>query len=177
MNRLGHFKTITKHRHLVFKVARRIGIFWQGLAHDLSKYSHTEFYNGAKYYSGDHSPTRDERIDKGFSEAWLHHKGRNKHHFEYWWDYDIKSKKYVPTKMPLRYVKEMFADRVAACKVYKKEKYTNSSPLEYLIFEKAEEYFHPDTYRLIESWLTMLSEKGEEETFKYLKSIKNDSDY
>ena len=30
-----------------------------------------------------------EREDTGVSTAWLHHKGRNKHHYEHWVDYSI----------------------------------------------------------------------------------------
>ena len=42
---------------------------------------------GAKYYQGNRSPNEIERREKGYSAAWLHHKGRNKHHLEYWIDY------------------------------------------------------------------------------------------
>ena len=57
MNKLiGHFRTITKHRHAVIRNCRRAGILWQGLRHDLSKYSPTEFIPGVKYYVGTHSP-------------------------------------------------------------------------------------------------------------------------
>ena len=81
-----HFKTITKHRHLVRAGCFRVGLYWQGLTHDLSKYSLTEFLPGAKYYQGNRSPNAAEREDKGYSEAWMHHKGRNRHHYEYWTD-------------------------------------------------------------------------------------------
>ena len=81
-----HFKTITKHRWLVLKGCFRVGLYAQGLTHDLSKYSPTEFRMGAKYYQGTRSPNAAEREDKGYSEAWMHHKGRNRHHYEYWTD-------------------------------------------------------------------------------------------
>lgn len=84
----------------------------------MSKYSPTEFWSGAHYYTGTHSPITEERKVKGYSEAWLHHKGRNRHHFEYWTFYSSAKRDYVPVKMPLRYVKEMLADRVAASMVY-----------------------------------------------------------
>ncbi|MBS7390396.1 MAG: catalase, partial [Oscillospiraceae bacterium] len=113
-NVIGHFRTITRHRHKVIKHCFKAGIGWQGLRHDLSKYSPTEFFNGVKYYDGTRSPNELERLDRGYSKAWLHHKGRNKHHFEYWNDYNPKIRKYAPVKMPLNYVIEMFCDRVAA---------------------------------------------------------------
>ena len=81
-NVIGHFRTITKHRHKVIKHCFKAGIGLQGLRHDLSKYSPTEFFNGVKYYDGTRSPNELERLDRGYSKAWLHHKGRNKHHFE-----------------------------------------------------------------------------------------------
>ena len=127
----GHFATVTKHRHLVIKHCRKAGILCQGLRHDLSKYSPTEFLPGVKYYTGTRSPNEGERTENGYSLAWMHHKGRNRHHFEYWTDYNPTSKLVEPVKMPVKYVAEMFCDRVAACKVYYKEKYTEKTPLEY----------------------------------------------
>ena len=121
-----HFITITKHRHVVIKHCRKAGILWQGLRHDLSKYSPSEFIPGAKYFQGDRSPNEEERRLYGYSKAWMHHKGRNRHHFEYWTDYDPKTKLMEPVKMPPRYVAEMFCDRVAACRIYQGEKYTDA---------------------------------------------------
>ena len=43
-----HFKTITKHKFLVMRQCFKVGLYWQGLTHDLSKYSPTEFFVGAK---------------------------------------------------------------------------------------------------------------------------------
>lgn len=84
-----HFKTITRHKLLVMKYCFRIGLYKQGLLHDLSKYSPTEFLVGCKYYQGTRSPNNAEREDIGVSTSWLHHKGRNKHHFEHWVDYSV----------------------------------------------------------------------------------------
>ena len=82
----GHLKTVTKHRRMVRKLCFKCGLYWQGLTHDLSKYSPTEFWNGVKFYTGTKSPHLGEREKYGYSKAWLHHKGRNKHHAEYWQD-------------------------------------------------------------------------------------------
>ena len=46
---LAHFHTITKHKILVMKECFRVGLYRQGLLHDLSKYSPTEFRVGCKY--------------------------------------------------------------------------------------------------------------------------------
>lgn len=169
-NALGHFKTITKHRHKVMKHCFKAGIGLQGMRHDLSKYTPIEFLNGAKYYDGTRSPNELEREDKGYSEAWLHHKGRNRHHFEYWNDYSPILKRNAPVKMPLKYVVEMFCDRVAASKTYLGDKYTDEYPLAY--FERGRDHrlIHPETSDLLEKLLTMLRDEGEEKTFKYIKN-------
>lgn len=167
---LSHFRTITKHRHAVIKNCFKAGIGFQGLRHDLSKYSLEEFIPGAKYYVGTRSPNEIERTEQGYSGAWLHHKGRNKHHFEYWTDYNMQEKKVLPVEMPKKYVAEMFCDRVAASKIYNKEKYTDSFPLEYFLRGRDKRTIHPKTSEDIEFLLRMLSEKGEEETFGYIKN-------
>ena len=174
---IKHFITITKHRNKVISHCFKAGIGYQGLFHDLSKYSYTEFSKGAKYYQGSRSPNEMERELFGYSEAWLHHKGRNKHHFEYWNDVNMKTKRYEPVKMPIRYLKEMFCDRVAASKIYQGEKYTDSHPLEYYTKGNAKEKMHPDTAAFLEKLLVMLTEKGEKETFEYLRSVPNDYNY
>lgn len=174
----GHLHTITKHRHTVMRHCFKAGIPWRGLVHDLSKYSPTEFLPGVKYYTGTHSPTDGERRKYGHSKAWMHHKGRNKHHFDYWMDYSIPQKKVIPVKMPLVYVIEMFCDRVAACKTYQKDKYTQTSALEYYNRRSSEEYMHPETKALLCKLVTMLADKGEKETFRYIrKELRKSKDY
>ena len=83
----GHFKTITTHKLVVMQECFKIGLYKQGLLHDMSKYGPTEFIQGCKNYQGTASPHLKERKEKGYSSAWLHHKGINKHHLEYWIDY------------------------------------------------------------------------------------------
>lgn len=144
--------------------------------HDLSKYSPTEFFNGVKYYQGMRSPNEAEREDIGYSRAWMHHKGRNRHHFEYWIDYNPVTKRQEPVKMPAVFVAEMFCDRMAASKTYMKENYTDSAPLNYFLNAKARRIINPETSELLEGWLNMLAERGEKETFaeirRYLKKNK-----
>ena len=164
-----HLKTITKHRWLVLKGCFRVGLYWQGLTHDLSKYSPTEFWIGAKYYQGTRSPNAAEREDKGYSEAWMHHKGRNPHHYEYWTDMNRESHRYEPIPMPRRYLVEMVMDRRAACKTYEGKAYTSASPLNYLERSREKDLMHPQTLRELRCILTMLRDKGEKETFRYLR--------
>ncbi len=175
MKAIRHFITITHHKILVMQGCFRIGLYKQGFLHDMSKYSPTEFLVGCRYYKGYMSPNNAERADRGYSSAWLHHKGRNKHHLEYWIDYAVSNgddkahTKMEGMKMPIRYVCEMFIDRVSASKNYQKEKYTDKSALEY--YEKSVDHYmiHPDTKAMLEYLLVMLSVKGEEYTYSYIK--------
>ena len=164
-----HFKTITHHRWLVMLGCFRVGLYWQGLTHDLSKYSPTEFAIGARYYQGTRSPNAQEREEKGFSEAWMHHKGRNKHHYEYWTDMSKATGRYESYPMPRRYFVEMIMDRRAACMVYQGKNYTSGSALEYYEKSRERSIMHPEIQRQLQFVLTMLRDDGEEKTFRYLK--------
>ena len=75
---IGHTKTVMKHRREVRKLCFKCGLYWQGLTHDLSKYSTTEFINGVRFFTGTASPHNGERKAYGYSKAWLHHKAHNK---------------------------------------------------------------------------------------------------
>ena len=178
MDIIGHFVTITEHRLEVMKYCFRCGLYLQGLTHDLSKYAPVEFLNGARYYQGYRSPNNAEREAKGYSESWLHHKGRNRHHYEYWFDYQFGEKDAIisPVPMPKKYIVEMFMDRVAACKVYQKEKYSVASPLAYYRSGKTIDLLHPETAKLLETLLTMLAKHGEDYTNLYIrkKVLQND---
>lgn len=172
MHPIRHFITITKHRNEVIRLCFKAGIGFQGLFHDLSKYSPTEFIPGAKYYTGKESPNNGERYATGYSLAWMHHKGRNRHHFEFWYDYDMATKKIVPMPMPDRYIKEMFCDRVAASKTYGGASYTQDAPLRYLTKSTAHEKMTSETYLKLLYLLKMLAEKGERETLKFIRNCK-----
>lgn len=165
-----HFCTITYHKYLVMKGCFAVGLYCQGLLHDMSKYSWTEFRVGAKYYQGTRSPNNAEKEDVGYSSAWLHHKGRNKHHLEYWLDYGFPpDKRITGMRMPEKYVVEMFMDRIAACKVYMKEDYHDIAPLEYYERGKTIMILHAESMELLETMLHMLAEQGEKKTFEYVK--------
>ncbi len=165
-----HFKTINHHKLLVMKGCFAVGLYWQGLTHDLSKYSWVEFSVGAKYFQGDKSPNNAEREATGVSMAWLHHKGRNKHHLEYWIDYGLtENHEMTGMEMPVRYVVEMYCDRVAACKTYQKDAYTDSSALEYYQKGKAKYMMHPNTAKLLEDMLNHLAKYGEAATNDYIR--------
>lgn len=172
MNIWKHFKTITYHKYLVMKGCFKIGLYWQGIVHDFSKYSPSEFRIGVKYYQGNRSPNNAEREAKGYSAAWLHHKGRNKHHYEYWLDYSLLSKggEMLPAPMPDKYIAEMFVDRVAASKVYNGADYTDASPWHYYELGRENAPLHPHTKEVLEILLQMLMQKGEKETYRYIRT-------
>ena len=149
----------------------RVGLYWQGLTHDLSKYSPTEFLSGAKYYQGTRSPNAAEREDKGYSEAWMHHKGRNRHHYEYWTDMSRQTRRYESLPMPRKYLVEMVMDRRAACMTYEGKRYTDASALAYFNRGHERDLMHPQTREELCYILTMLAQKGEEETFRFLKEV------
>lgn len=171
---IKHFKTITRHKLYVCRGCFRVGLYWQGLTHDLSKYSPVEFLAGCRYWQGFQSPNNAERKDKGYSSAWLHHKGRNRHHFEYWLDYSAdKSADHilVGCRMPRRYVAEMLMDRIAASKNYNGASYTDHDPLAYFQKGRARGLMHPETAAELEKLLTILDQKGEEELYRYVKNV------
>ncbi|MDD5924188.1 MAG: DUF5662 family protein [Clostridia bacterium] len=172
MNIFGHLHTINKHKFLVMKHCFRVGLYKQGLLHDLSKYSPTEFLPGIKYYQGNQSPNNVERKLNGCSLAWLHHKGRNKHHLEYWIDYSPEGDHMMTgMKMPVNYVVEMVCDRIAASQNYNKEKYTDADSWNYYVKSKEHYMLHPETRALLEKLLLMVKDEGEKATFDYMKNV------
>ena len=69
MKWLEHLKTINHHKRLVMELCFKLGLYRQGLLHDMSKYSPTEFLVAAKYYQGTRSPNAAEREAKGYTSA------------------------------------------------------------------------------------------------------------
>ena len=176
-NAWNHFRTITHHRLLVMKGCFQVGLYRQGLLHDLSKYTWTEFKTGVRYYQGDRSPNAAEKEIMGYSPAWLHH--RNKHHFEYWTDVSTREDNWriVGVKMPVRYFVEMVMDRIAASRTYRGRAYTDGDPYAYFSRSKDVLTMHPETKRELDKVLRMLEKKGEPYTFRYLRYLLKKGDY
>ena len=169
-NMLKHFITITRHRHMVMRYCFKSGLYLQGLLHDLSKYSPQEFFPSVKYFAnGKYSPTTKERATIGYSKAWLHHKGRNKHHSEYWFDIDPTTKRYMPVEMPNRYLAESICDRIAASKNYNRKNFKREFVLDYFLNEKDRMIMHPNTKEKMEELLRLYVKNGEKFIFKYMK--------
>ncbi len=163
----GHLKTVHDHRREVRRYCFACGLYYQGLTHDLSKYSPAELAESVKYFQGWRSPYDAERELYGYAPGWLHHKGLNRHHWEYW--YDMQKGAYRPVKMPYRYLVESVCDRIAASRVYLKENYTQASPLEYFLSRPARNYMHPETAAEMEAILRDVAENGEDAAFARIR--------
>lgn len=169
MKLIRHLHNVNIHRFYVFKLCCKVGIPFQGLTHDLSKYSLSELIPSVKYFTdGKKSPLAEEKSIKGYSLAWLHHKGRNKHHFEYWYDYNARVKTPI---IPFKYMKEMICDRVSASKVYYKDNYNNNRALEYFNSQKDKIKMDKRLISFLEEVFIRLSKEGE--SFLNNKNLKD----
>ena len=140
----------------------KIGEPWRGLVHDLSKYSPTEFGESVKYYVGTHSPIIEAKKEKGYSKAWLHHKGRNKHHVEYWIDYQAPD---VTPVMPYPYAAEMICDKLAAGIIYMGKQWTKEAELSYWEEkEKDKLEMNPKIRDFITAVMTEVAKEGIDQT-------------
>ena len=167
-NVFRHFWLVTKHKHEVFKNCLKCGIVWQGIVHDLSKFTPVEFIEGARYFQGNRSPIGACRRETGVSKAWLHHKGRNKHHIEYWHDVECK----VHPMMPYKYAVECVCDKLAATKIYNGKSYTNQKPLEHWLSYGYKVLGHPKTMEFIRVVFEDIQLHGEDFVLnkKYMKN-------
>ena len=167
-----HLNLVNKHRFLVFKLSIKAGIPFRGLVHDLSKYSPTEFFESVKYYKGSYSPISACKKENGYSKAWLHHKGRNKHHHEYWYDYAAPNQAAL---IPYKYTAEMICDTLAAGMTYQGKKWTNDYQLKYYLKDRKTKHINPITDAILLEVYEMISKKGINEVInsKTLKRIYN----
>ena len=157
--KLRHFKTVCKHKAIVFRECAACGIPLQGLTHDLSKFSLSEFIPSARYFQGDRSPIEAEKEETGYSAAWMHHKGHNPHHWEYWTDFDSDGG-VIANPIPYKYVVEMVCDWIGAGMAYSKGKWAQDEPLKYFFKVRNGRHFHPVTESLILAFLTCIKDEG-----------------
>ena len=168
---LQHLKTIRIHRKYVRKMCFKMGLFWQGLFHDLSKYSYTEL-KMCKYWTGKGSPHQACREQIGYSPSWIHHYHKNKHHFQYWWD-ENEVGKIIPIKMPYKYVVESFCDMVGASKAYGGNTWTPMSVWNYWQSKcKGKRLMHHESEYLIEKLLWNYYQLGEQKFLVWYKNNK-----
>ena len=157
--RWKYFRTVVRHRRIVRHECFSCGLYWRGLMHDLSKYFPVEFSASAKYFQGNRSPIEAEKEACGYSAAWMHHKGHNPHHWEYWTDFGSNGE-VVANKIPWKYVIEMVCDWIGAGKAYNRGAWKQSDPFDYYHKVRAGRHFHPDTERLIIHLLNMIKWYG-----------------
>lgn len=143
---IKHLHVVNRHRFKVFLFCCKVGIPFQGLIHDLSKYSPTEFFESVRYFQGDRSPIKKCKEVNGYSKAWLHHKGRNKHHYEYWYDYNLEEPCPI---IPFKYVLEMLCDSFAAGMTYQGKKWTKEYQLGYWNKVKDDAKMRPEIKKVL----------------------------
>lgn len=160
-----HFKKICVHKYWVSFYCNKAGIFWQGIIHDLSKFSPTEFWESVKYYQGNDSPINACKKDKGYSMAWFHHRGRNKHHYEMWIDdFDHGGN---PLIMPYKYAVELICDYLAAGRTYMGKNFTYKKEYEWWLNKKTDTLtMHPVIQDFVELVLSDLMEKEQFNNWK-----------
>lgn len=151
MKYVRHLITITRHKFFVMVACFRCGLIWQGLLHDMSKYSPVEFFASAKYFQGNGSPIDKEKNEHGYSVAWQHHKGKNPHHWHYWTDFE--DGKLIVLKMPPRFVIEMVCDWVGAGKAYNKGNWNLDTLKQWYAKNRDIYYLHTSTKAYIDAMM------------------------
>ena len=162
----------------LFKVTEGLGLGMGGMEGTCGAISAAAVLAGLKISTADLEKPNSKGTSYKASKAWLHHKGRNKHHFEYWIDVSLnKEEGLVGNKMPVNYVAEMLCDRIAACEVYRGKNYTSAAPMEYYEFTKKYITIHPETRALLEKLLTILKDEGEESAYAYIRKLLKKGSY
>lgn len=148
MNRFfGHLRTVLRHKRYVFRCMAQCGHPLQGFLHDMSKFSPAEFWTSVKYYQGFRSPIDAEKEDKGYSLAWFHHRGRNKHHSQYWCDISFGEVK--PCRIPEKYLLELICDTIGAGKAYLGKDWNSHKPIEWFTGRDKNSFYHPETKKAL----------------------------
>lgn len=159
-----HLNKILTHKRWVAHYCFMCGLYWQGIMHDMSKFSPTEFWESVKYYQGTRSPINACKEDKGYSMAWFHHRGRNKHHWEFWMDDFEKGS--IPKKMPFKYALEMICDYLGAGRAYAGDTFTMDGEYAWWLSKKDIVKMHKDTFVFTCEIMDHMKEYGIEETLK-----------
>lgn len=170
VNCVKHLKKVCTHKYWVFRYCVKAGIPLQGIFHDMSKFSIVEFFESVKYYQGDSSPIDAAKKDKGYSNAWMHHKGRNKHHYEYWQDnFDNGG---TSLEMPVKYKKEMICDYMGAGRAYYGKQFTFEKEYKWWQNKKAKPIaMHKNDLAFIDKFFEIGVSKGEDIAFAMLRQL------
>ena len=158
-NAVGHFSVICRHKYYVFQNCLVAGMPLTGIMHDMSKFSYIEFMEGVKYYQGTKSPIIACKEAEGYSKGWLHHKGRNKHHYEYWQDNFDQGGKSL--QIPFKYALELVCDYIAAGKAYAGDSFTYQREYEWWLNKlKKPLAMHKQTKLFITYMLKSMADKN-----------------
>lgn len=180
MNAWKHFKKICIHKYWVGYYCFKCGLYWQGITHDLSKFSPAEFIESIKYYQGDRSPLEACKEQKGYSDAWLHHKGRNKHHYQYWTDDfdDYYSDKGITLiKMPFKYALELLCDYLGAARAYLGKDFSYKKEWKWWLNKRTNCAMNPHTKAFIDACLHELAIDEDDDILfdnPFLQTLYND---
>ena len=161
-NTLAHFKKICVHKFWVAYYCFKAGLYWQGIIHDLSKFSWVEFWESVKYYQGTKSPIDACKEDKGYSLAWQHHKRRNSHHYEYWTDkYDDGT---TAIEMPYKDAVELICDWLGAARAYLGKDFTYQGEYKWLVnkFKNTHPKINENTAKFVLIFFKCLADKEAE---------------
>lgn len=169
---IKYLQVILIHKRYVFEMCVKCGIPIRGLLHDLSKFSPTEFLESVKYYTGTKSPIITCKEINGYSKAWFHHRGRNTHHWEYW--YDDFEEGGIPKLMPFEDALEQFCDFIGAGKAYMKENFTYKKEYEWWLIKREKSIMHPVVWHFMNRLLYLCANDKDIESklsFKYCYQI------
>ena len=116
---INYFLLTLKHKLFVLIEGLRINVsLFRIIMHDVSKFGISEYRHYQRQFFG----KADRPYD--FIKCWLHHQNKNKHHWEYWiprTGHNRCNPPYPdnsPIPMPIKYVREMVADWLAASWAY-----------------------------------------------------------
>ncbi len=152
---IKYLSYVLRHKWYVFLACFKLGIIWQGVAHDISKFYPCQWRPYVDVFFGDKPSPRDNsgyydasKIgNDAFLIAWLDHIHRNKHHWQ-WWVLKHDDGGQSIFDMPLKYRKEMLADWRGAGMAQGKP-----DTKAWYEANKGKMLLHPDTRKWIENKL------------------------
>ena len=99
MQYIKYLSYVIRHKWFVMIECFKVGLYWRGIIHDMSKFYPGEFIPYAKYFYGtwikndqchgdiggriSYKDT-EMGVEEVFNIAWLKHQHRNDHHWQYW---------------------------------------------------------------------------------------------
>ena len=129
MKYFKYLKYVLRHKYFVMVECFKVGLYWRGIMHDISKFYPSEFIPYARYFYGEYQtseeifnnlpdggfPLSKEVVKRQFDFAWLKHQKRNPHHWQ-WWLLQNDTDGFVALDMSDVYIKEMICDWIGAGK-------------------------------------------------------------